>query len=52
MRQWKLAEEYFSMALEKEDGDFLTSLYLERSRQFSRTPPGEDWEGVITFSEK
>ena len=52
MRQWKLAEEYFSRALETGGEDFFSSLYLERSRQFSKTPPGEDWEGVITFSEK
>jgi len=52
MRQWKLAEEYFSKALETDGKDFLSSLYLERSRQFEKTPPGEDWDGVITFSEK
>jgi class 3 adenylate cyclase/CheY-like chemotaxis protein len=52
MRQWKLAEEYFSKALETEKDDFFSSLYLERSHSFAKTPPGEDWDGVITFSEK
>jgi len=52
MRQWKLAEEYFSKSLETDESDFLSSLYLERSRQFEKAPPGEDWEGVITLSEK
>jgi class 3 adenylate cyclase/DNA-binding response OmpR family regulator len=52
IRQWKLAEEYFSKALETDESDFLSSLYLERSHQFAKTPPGEEWDGVITFSEK
>jgi len=52
MRQWKLAEEYFLKSLETDGNDFLSSLYLERSRQFAKTPPGEDWEGVITLAEK
>jgi len=52
MRQWKLAEEYFSRALETDGGDFLCSLYLERSHSFAKTPPGDDWDGVITFYEK
>ena len=52
MRQWKLAEEYFSKALETDEKDFLCSVYLERSRSFANTPPGENWDGVITFSEK
>jgi len=52
MRQWKLAKEYFSKALETQADDFLASLYLERSREFSKTPPDENWDGVITFSEK
>ena len=52
IRQWKLAEEYFSKALETDDSDFLSSLYLERSHRFAKTPPGENWDGVITFYEK
>ena len=48
MREWKLAQEYFSRALENDSSDFLSRLYLDRSVEFSREPPPHDWDGVIT----
>jgi len=52
MREWKLAREYFSKALEADKDDFLSSLYLERCLDFERYPPKDDWDGVITLEEK
>jgi len=52
MREWKLAEEYFTKALETDNNDFLSQLYLERSIEFVTTPPEENWNGIITLSEK
>jgi len=52
MREWKLAEEYFLKALEADKNDFLSRLYLERSIGFAKSPPGDDWDGVVTLIEK
>jgi class 3 adenylate cyclase/CheY-like chemotaxis protein len=52
MREWKLAQEYFNKALENDKDDFLSRLYFERSQKFLETPVGDDWDGVITLSEK
>ena len=52
MREWKLAQEYFIKSLEAEAGDFLSQLYLERSVEFARNPPPDDWDGVVTLAEK
>ena len=52
IREWKLAEEYFSKALEADKNDYLSQLYLERTVEFAHTPPPENWDGVITLTEK
>jgi len=52
MREWKLAEEYFLKALETEKDDFLSKLYLDRTRKFILNPPNDDWNGVIILSDK
>jgi len=52
MREWKLAEEYFLKALETQKDDFLSNLYLERTRNFILNPPPSNWNGVNTLTEK
>ena len=52
MREWKLAEEYFKRSLEADKNDFLSQIYLERSREFARNPPPDNWDGVVTLTEK
>jgi len=52
MREWKLAQEYFTKSLEADNNDFLSQLYLERSAEFARNPPPDDWDGVVTLTEK
>jgi class 3 adenylate cyclase/DNA-binding response OmpR family regulator len=50
MHEWKLAQEYFIKSLETDNGDFLSQLYLERSLEFMRNPPPEEWDGVFTLA--
>jgi class 3 adenylate cyclase/DNA-binding response OmpR family regulator len=52
LREWKLAQEYFEKALETDNDDYLCKLYINRAAEYSRTPPPDDWDGVITFDEK
>jgi class 3 adenylate cyclase/DNA-binding response OmpR family regulator len=52
MREWKLAQEYFEKAFETNNNDFLSKLYLERSIEFERNPPPDNWDGVVTLEEK
>ncbi|MDR2598070.1 MAG: adenylate/guanylate cyclase domain-containing response regulator [Treponema sp.] len=52
LREWKLAQEYFEKAIETNNNDFLSRLYLERSIGFERNPPPENWDGVVTLEEK
>jgi adenylate cyclase len=52
IREWKPAQEYFEKALENDASDYLSRLYLERSVEFSETPPPDDWDGVVTLLEK
>ena len=52
LREWKLAQEYFNNALESDKDDYLSKLYLERSQKLSETQVGDDWDGVITLTEK
>jgi len=52
MREWKLAQEYFEKSLKTNNNDYLSKLYLERSVEFERNPPSDNWDGVITLEEK
>jgi adenylate cyclase len=50
LREWKLSQEYFIESLETDKNDFLSQLYLERSLEFMRNPPPDDWDGVFTLA--
>jgi len=52
MREWKPAQEYFIKAMENNVTDYLSRLYLGRAIEFARTPPPDDWDGVVTLDEK
>jgi len=52
MREWKLAQEYFTKALEHTPDDFLSNLYLERTMKLAANPPPDNWDGVYAHSEK
>jgi adenylate cyclase len=52
MHEWKPAQEYFVNAVKVDVNDYLSQLYLRRSIEFSKNPPPDDWDGVLTLSEK
>ncbi|MCL2719822.1 MAG: response regulator [Treponema sp.] len=52
MREWKLAREYFTKALEADSNDFLSKLYIERVNNYENNPPPDNWDGVITLTDK
>ncbi|MCL2800696.1 MAG: response regulator [Treponema sp.] len=52
MREWKLAQDYFSKALETQNDDYLSKIYFERAQEYEKSPPGDDWDGVIIFLRK
>ncbi|MCL2229519.1 MAG: adenylate/guanylate cyclase domain-containing response regulator [Treponema sp.] len=52
MREWKLAQEYFIKSLEFDNEDFLSKTYLERAIEYEKSPPDEDWDGIITIKRK
>jgi adenylate cyclase len=52
MREWKPAQEYFGKAVEIDKDDYLSRIYFERSGEFAKTPPPDDWDGTITLTEK
>jgi class 3 adenylate cyclase/DNA-binding response OmpR family regulator len=52
MREWKSSQDYFSKALEADENDFLSQLYMNRIVEFSQSPPPDNWDGVVMLSEK
>jgi adenylate cyclase len=52
LREWKLSAEYFMKALEFDNKDYLSKLYLDRALFFDKTPPSDDWDSVITLEKK
>ncbi|GMO49603.1 MAG: hypothetical protein Pg6C_12370 [Treponemataceae bacterium] len=52
MREWKPAAEYFAKAVEIDNNDYLSRIYLERVEEFFHAPPPENWSGVFTFTKK
>jgi adenylate cyclase len=51
-RKWDDAIRAFEMALKLYPEDHPSEIYLERSKAFKETPPPEDWDGVLTMTEK
>jgi adenylate cyclase len=50
--KWKQAMAAFEKAAKLNPEDKLPPLYIERCRQFEAHPPGDDWDGVWTLTEK
>ncbi len=42
----------FEKALVEKPGDYLSSLYVQRSRDLASNPPGESWNGVYVMTKK
>lgn len=51
-RKWGEALQIFEVINKKYPLDYPTRLYLERSREYALTPPGNDWDGVTRLSAK
>jgi len=41
IREWKTAQEYFTTAVEADETDYLSKLYLQRAVEFAQNPPPE-----------
>ena len=51
-RRWQAACDEFRSALSLRAADRPSQVFLERSEHYLRQPPGEDWGGVWTMTEK
>ena len=51
-KDWTLALELFGKCLSMNPADKPTLLYRERCLQLAENPPGDDWDGVYTFTHK
>jgi len=51
-QDWDAAEAILHELLEADPDCFLYHLYLERIAHFRDNPPGENWDGVFTFTTK
>ncbi|MDR1949747.1 MAG: response regulator [Spirochaetaceae bacterium] len=52
MREWETARHYFLDALKIDSGDYLSSLYLERTETYIREPPPADQDITTNLTEK
>jgi adenylate cyclase len=50
--EFESAASWFDKAHAASPGDKLTTIYLERCRRLSKSPPPADWDGVWAMSEK
>ena len=50
--QWEPAIRAFSEALQKNPGDALCRIYIDRCEYFKNSPPGEGWSGVWVMTSK
>ncbi len=51
-REWEEAIPKFLEALRIRPHDYPTQLHLERAKQFKRTPPPPEWNGVVELTTK
>ncbi|HIE00904.1 MAG TPA: adenylate/guanylate cyclase domain-containing protein [Thiotrichaceae bacterium] len=51
-QRWEVAKQEFAKLPEKYANCQLYQLYVERVEYFIKNPPGEDWDGVYTFTTK
>ncbi len=51
-QDWTKALEQFNTLLETFPEKLFYQLYLDRIKEFQQSPPGEDWDGVYTWTRK
>ncbi len=49
---WNMASDYFRMVLTRYPDDYLSSMYIERCRDFALNPPEADWGGAVKLDFK
>ena len=49
---WDEAERCFREAVRVHPGDGPSKVYLDRCADYRQSPPGSDWDGVWTMTEK
>jgi adenylate cyclase len=51
-QQWTRAIQAFETVLGKEPNDTPSKIYIQRCKDYVKTPPSEDWDGVYTMTKK
>jgi adenylate cyclase len=51
-RNWQRSLELFEKALTLRPDDYPTRLYIDRVREYLKTPPPADWNGVFVLTTK
>jgi len=51
-KKWAAAISLFERCLKLNQDDKPAALYLQRSREYQKNPPPDDWDGVTTLTEK
>ncbi|MDN5304358.1 MAG: adenylate cyclase [Fusobacteriaceae bacterium] len=51
-KEWEKAKEMFLKALEIDENDGPSKLYINRIEEYIKNPPPQDWDGVYTFTTK
>ena len=51
-RKWDDAIKAFEMALKIDPNDKPSSIYVGRAQNFLINPPGDEWDGITTMTEK
>jgi adenylate cyclase len=49
MQEWNVAREWFSQCLDHVEGDGPSEFYLQLCEQYSKNPPPEPWDKVVTL---
>ncbi|MFC1554628.1 CHASE2 domain-containing protein [candidate division KSB1 bacterium] len=51
-KNWDKSIEYFNRALEIDENDEPSKVYIQRCKAFKENPPPEQWDGVFTMTTK
>lgn len=51
-RQWTEAQELFSQITPLHSKDYSVNIYIERCKQFAKSPPPKDWDGTVVMQNK
>jgi len=51
-QQWQQATDSFNSLAERSPEELLYRLYLDRVSELHKQPPGADWDGVYTHTQK